>query len=199
MADQSTVRYNIHMLYVIGGASRSGKTLLSRRVVAEKQIPYFPLDALFGALAHGAPELGVRYESSLMDRPVKMWPLVKHLLNTFLKEEREYLVEGDSILPSQINEFIVEQKPVKCCFLGYTDLTKDEKLSLIRQYHQGEIDWTKNISDKEMLIMIDEMIEFSKYLEQECAKYSIKYFDVSHDFESVRNEAFEYLFAQELA
>ena len=184
------------MLYVIGGASRSGKTLLARRAVTEKQIPYFPIDALFGALAHGAPEFGVKYQDSLMERPVKMWPITKHLFNFFFKEEQEYLIEGDSFLPSQINELLVEQKPIRCCFLGYTDLTKDEKLALVRQYHQGDIDWTRGISDEEMLTMIDEMIQFSKHLQKDCAKYGIKYFDVSHDFEGVRNTAFEYLFAR---
>ncbi len=184
------------MLYVIGGASRSGKTLLSRRAVFEKQIPYFPLDALFGALVHGAPELGVQYEDSFINRPIKMWPLAKHLFNMFLKEERDYLIEGDSILPSQINELIADQKQIKCCFLGYAELTKEEKLALVRQFHQGDIDWTKDLPDEKMLPMIDEMIEFSKYLQQECAKYGIKYFDISHDFEGVRDAAFEYLFAE---
>lgn len=184
------------MLYVIGGASRSGKTLLSRRIVIEKQIPYFPMDALFGALVYGAPEFKVRYEDSLLERPTKIWPLAKHLFKSFLKEEQEYLIEGDSILPHQIYELISEQKPVKCCFLGYTELTKDEKLILVRKYHQGELDWTKSISDEKMLLMIDEMIQFSKYLQEECAKYGIKYFDVSHDFEGTRNMAFEYLFAE---
>jgi len=184
------------MLYILGGASRSGKTLFARRAVSEKQIPYFPLDALFGALAHGAPEFGVRYEDSLMDRPVKMWKLAKHLFNVFFEEERGYLIEGDSILPSQINELIAEGKPIKCCFLGYTELTKDEKLILVRKHHQGGVDWTKGISDDAMLKMIDEMIEFSKYLKKECAKYNIKYYDVSHDFEGAGNAAFEYLFAE---
>ncbi len=184
------------MLYIIGGASRSGKTLLSRRAVVEKQIPYFPLDALFGTLAHGAPELGVRYEDSLLNRPTKMWPMAKHLFNFFFKEEGAYLIEGDSILPSQINELILEKKAIKCCFLGYTEMSKDGKLALVRKHHQGEIDWTKGISDEEMLPMIDEMIQFSKYLQEECAKYGIKYFDVSHDFEGARDEAFKYLFEE---
>lgn len=184
------------MLYVIGGASRSGKTLLARRAVAEKQIPYFPLDALFGALVHGLPELGVRYEDSPMERAIKMWPMAKHFFNFFFKEELGYLIEGDSLFPSQINELIVEQKPIKCCFLGYAELTKDEKLTLVRKHHRGDIDWTKGISDEEMLPMIDEMIQFSKYLKEECAKYGIKYFDVSHDFEGIRNLAFEYLFEE---
>lgn len=184
------------MLYIIGGASRSGKTLLARRAVAEKQIPYFPLDALFGALAHGAPEFGVRYEDSLMERPLKMWRLAKHLLNFFPKEEQGYLIEGDSILPSQINELITEQKPIRCCFLGYTELTKDEKLSLVRAHHQGEVDWTRNISDEEMLSLIEEMIQFSTFLKQECTKYGINYFDVSHDFEGTRDAAFAYMFGK---
>lgn len=182
------------MLYVLGGASRSGKTLLARRAVTEKQIPYFPLDALFGGLVHGAPSIGLRYEDSLMDRPIKMWPVAKNMLGLFFKEEGNYLIEGDTILPSQVNEFVVEQKQVRCCFLGYTKLTKDEKLALVRKYHQGDIDWTKNISDEEMLRLIDEMIKFSSYLKEECDKYDMKFIDVSHDFDGAGNQAFEYLF-----
>ncbi|MES2225664.1 MAG: hypothetical protein V4480_02540 [Patescibacteria group bacterium] len=184
------------MLYVLGGSSRSGKTLLARRAVVEKQIPYFPLDGLFYSLVHGAPEFGVLYENTLKERPHKMWPLVKPLLNYFLKEEKEYLIEGDSILPSQVSESIAEGKPIKCCFVGYAESNKDEKLALVREYHQGDADWTKDISDEEMLPMIDEMIEFSQYLKEECSKYDIKYFDVSHDFEGVYTEAFEYLFSK---
>lgn len=182
------------MLYILGGASRSGKTLLARRAVAEKQIPYFPLDALFGAMVHGAPTFKMRYEDSLLERPVKMWPLAKHLMNFFLQEEKGYLIEGDTILPSHVNELLAEHKPVKACFLGYTELTKEGKLALVRQHHQGEIDWTKDISDEEMLTLIEEMIQFSRYLKEECEKYHIRYFDVSHDFAGVRDEAFEHLF-----
>lgn len=184
------------MLYVLGGAARSGKTILARRAVVEKQIPYFPLDALFGALAHGAPQFGVRYEDSFIDRANNLWPLAKHLLDVFFKEESKYLIEGDSLIPNRVNKLIVEGQSIKCCFLGYAELTKEEKLALVRQYHQGKIDWTKGISDEEMLPMIDDMIQFSKYLKEECAKYEIRYFDVSHDFEGARKEAFEYLFAE---
>lgn len=182
------------MVYILGGASRSGKTLLARRAVAEKQIPYFPMDALFGALVHGMPELGIRYEDSLLDRPVKMWPMTKHFLNFFFKEEQEFLFEGDTIIPSQVSELLAEGKPVKCCFLGYAELAKDEKLKLVREHHQGDIDWTKDIPDEEMMPMIEEMIGFSRYLREECGKYGLAYFDISHDFEGVRNQAFDHLF-----
>lgn len=182
------------MLYVIGGASRSGKTLLSRRAVSEKGIPYFPLDALFGALVNGAPQFGLSYDDPLIERPTKLWPISKHFFNFFFQEEKDFLIEGDSILPSQVNEMIVSGRSVKSCFFGYTQLDKDEKLLLVRKYHQGDIDWTKELPDEEMLPLIDEMISFSKYLKEECNKYGIMYFDVSHDFDDARNAAFEYLF-----
>ncbi len=184
------------MLYVLGGAARSGKTLLARRAVSEKGIPYFPLDALFGILVNGMPELGIRYDDPILERPVKMWPYAKHFFDFFFKEENKFLIEGDTILPSQVNEFIIADKPIRACFLGYPALTGDEKLSLVRQYHQGEKDWTKGFTDEKLLPIVEEMVTCSKYLQDECSKYGIKYFDISHDFEGVRSQAFEYLFAE---
>lgn len=170
--------------------------MLSRRAVSENKIPYFPLDALFGGLVRGAPESGVTYDDSFVERPHKMWSIAKQMLNFFLEEEKNFLVEGDSILPSQINELLQEGKQIRSCFLGYADLTKEEKLALVRKYHQGETDWTRGIPDEEMLRNVEQMIDFSKFLKEECAKYNLEYFDVSHDFEGVRDAAFAYLFSK---
>jgi hypothetical protein len=93
-----------------------------------------------------------------------------------------------------MHELSVEEKPIKYCFLGYTDLDTNEKLALVRKYHQGETDWTKNQSDEDMLRAIDEMVEFSKYVQKECAAFGIEYFDVSHNFDGARKQAFDYLF-----
>ena len=182
------------MIYILGGASRSGKTLLSRRAVSEKGIPYFPLDALFGGLANGVPQLDIMYDQSFTERAEKIWPVAKPLLGFFFHEERDFLIEGDSILPVQVQELASEGNKVRACFLGYSEVSKEEKIALVRMYHQGTIDWTKDISDEEMLDLVDQMIEFSKYLKEECAKYDIEYFDISHNFEEPRKEAFNYLF-----
>lgn len=169
------------MLYIIGGTTRSGKTLFSQKAISERGISYFPLDALFRALAKGAPELGIIKDGPLMERPIKMWPVTKNLSTYFLRGQ-DFLIEGDSILPNQVNELIVEHNSIKSCFFGFAETTKEEKFTKIREHHQGNLDWTTEISDEEMLTMISEMIDFSKYIREECFKYNIKYFDVSHDF-----------------
>jgi len=182
------------MIYILGGASRSGKTQLTRRAVKEKGVPYFPLDALFLGLKKGAPELGVNHDNTFRERPLKMWPVVKPVVNFFAEEEDDFVIEGDSLLPSQVHELINEGKSIRACFVGYVEINKEEKLSLVRKHHQGEKDWTKDIPDEQMIEMIDEMIEFSKYLKKECGKYDIAYFDISNDFEKTHQEIFKYLF-----
>src|SRR5690606_1621013 len=138
-----------------------------------KSIPYFPLDALFGGLANGAPQLGVVYDQSPIDRAEKMWPVAKPLLGFFLQQEKDFLIEGDTILPKQVYEVMQEGGQIRSCFVGYTELSVEEKFALIRKHHQGALDWTKNIPDNKMQKYVDEMIEFSKYLKEECSKYNI--------------------------
>lgn len=184
------------MIYILGGASRSGKTLLARRVVTEKQIPYFPLDALFGGLASGAPQFGVTWNQAFIERAEKMWPILKPMLVFFFQEEGNFLIEGDAILPKHIRELMNEGNLVKSCFLGYSELSREEKFVHIRTHHQSELDWTKDIADSELYGYVDEMIEFSKYLKLECATLDIPYFDISQDFETPRSNAFNYLFKQ---
>lgn len=181
---------------MLGGASRSGKTLLARRAVSEKQIPYFPLDALLGSLVYGAPQMGIRYEDSFTDRSNKLWPITKQMIKMLLNEEQSYLIEGDSILPAQVSELMAQQASVRSCFVGYGGLSGAEKLSLVRQHHRGEVDWTKEIPDKDLLPMIETMIDFSKYIKEECMRHKIEYFDISHDFQGSQDAAFQYLFAR---
>ncbi|MFM2424418.1 MAG: hypothetical protein RLZZ70_809 [Candidatus Parcubacteria bacterium] len=182
------------MIYILGGASRSGKTLLARRAVDEKKIPYFPLDALFGGLAGGAPQFGVTWNQAFIERAEKMWPILKPTLGFFFNEERDFLIEGDAILPKQIRDLINGENQVRSCFIGYAELNREEKFTHIRTHHQGERDWTKGIADSELYEYVDEMIEFSKYLKEQCILLDIPYFDISYDFQSPRNEAFNYLF-----
>lgn len=182
------------MIYILGGASRSGKTLLARKAVEEKAIPYFPLDALFGGLASGAPQFGVTWNQAFVDRSEKMWTITKPVAGFFFQEEREFLIEGDAILPKQVRELMNEGNQLRSCFIGYAKLSREEKFTQIRLHHQGERDWTKDISNDDLYAYVDEMIEFSKYLENECKVHNIAYFDISDDFYGSRNQAFSYLF-----
>ena len=47
------------VLYIIGGAARAGKSIISRKFMLDTGIPCFSLDILMMGLANGLPEYGI--------------------------------------------------------------------------------------------------------------------------------------------
>lgn len=185
------------MLYIVGGASRSGKSIISRRLLVEKQVPYFPLDVLISSIEDVRNDLGIFHGQDFIQKASQLWKhsITKNLFEHLALYESNYLVEGDCILPEQIHE--IQQKftdsQLRVCFIGYPELTSVEKLSIIRKYNDNLDDWTVKYDDKKMLEYIDEMIEYSKYLKSECEKYNIKFFNVSENFNETQDEIFNFL------
>ena len=185
------------MFYIIGGAPRSGKSLLALRMVKERGVPYFPTDALIGTLGRVAPEHQINHDVAFIEKARRVWKFIEHLFTHFLSEEESYLVEGDCILPEHVAAFIKKHTTgVRACFLGYGNIDVNTKLSFVRKYNRGDIDWTNEQSDEEMMPMIGRMIEYSHYLEKECKENNIKYFDVSENFELGWQQAYDYLVSE---
>lgn len=181
------------MLYILGGSSRSGKSIIARRFVAEKQIPFFGIDFLITTLQE-IPELGIHHGDQYEIKAERIWPLIKPMLLHLASEEPKYLIEGDGILPKHINELSKENpEKVKACFVGFCDISPEEKLKIARDKGGNQDDWTKKYSDEEMIGFIKGMIDYSNYLKRECNKYSIKYFDCSQNFPTFLDQVFDYL------
>jgi hypothetical protein len=182
------------MLYIIGGASRSGKSILAHNLLKDSWIPFFPLDGLVGMLKNSAPEYGVTHDLPFVQKSENTWKFGKPLLKYLILTQKDYTVEGDCILPKDVAE-LRDRYPekVKACFLGYCKISTQQKLELVRTFNMGQFDWTLKHDDDAMLKMIESMIEYSIYLKEECKKYNIEFFDVSEDFEGVHLNAFNYL------
>jgi len=181
------------MLYILGGAPRCGKSIVSRRFVLEKNIPYFSTDFLIEALEKGAPQLDIKF-GPFIPKAEKVWPILDYLIRGIVDWADNYLIEGDSLLPKYTSGFQDKYKErTNCCFVGFTKIKPEEKLNEVRKYSSQKDDWTTKRSDQSMLKAINSMIVFSKYLESECSKYHIKYFDVSENFQENLNKIFNYL------
>lgn len=181
------------MLYLIGGTSRSGKTLLAKRILKEKQVPYLSLDWLMMGFNDGIPEYGIHHLLWPNEIAKKMWPFLKGMIDNMLFEGVDYVIEGEAMLPELISE-LVEKYPgqINAVFVGYTDIEVDHKVSLVKKYG-GENDWLTNESDEYIRDHISNMISYSKRIKEDCEKYGTPYFDTSGDFPQVIDEASEYL------
>jgi len=111
------------MLYLIGGCSRSGKSLLAERMRARHGVPWFSLDALKMGLRLGAPSLGIHPDDDDLETADRMWPIIEGILEHLIWDGRDYLAEGDNLRPQTVAAFIRETAtPVTACFLGYPDV-----------------------------------------------------------------------------
>ncbi len=181
------------MLLFIGGAARTGKGLLVRRLLAEMQLPYLSLDVLKMGLTRGVPEYAIDPDAGGLKVAERLWPLVREMCVSLLHDRVDYVFEGE-ILPRDV-AMLRGMYPgqVYACFLGYSTIPPTQKLREIRTYSGHPNDWPQDVNDADLLAIINREIAFSHTVQTECARYDLRYFDVSHQFMPVLDEVVAYV------
>lgn len=171
------------MLYLIGGASRSGKTLLAERMRAERGLSTLSLDWLVMGFTNGMPQVGIHDKLFPDDIAVRLWRFLTAMCENMLWADLDQVIEGEAMLPSRIRE-LTEAHPggIRACFLGYTDVDIHAKLREIRNYSDPRTDWLAKESDAYVRDHIRNMTAFSRQLAAECEASGLPYFDTSTDF-----------------
>ncbi len=163
------------MLFFIGGAARTGKGILARRLLVEQRLPYLSLDVLKMGLTRGAPEYRIDPDAGGIIVGERLWPLVREMSASLLADEVDYVIEGE-LLPKHVAA-LQQAHPaqVRACFLGYTTITPGQKLLEVRAHAGHPNDWPSELSDAELLPILAREIEFSRYLQTECAAHGLRY------------------------
>ena len=160
------------MLYLVSGTSRSGKTLLARKILADKRIPYLSLDWLMMGFNDGVPEYGIHHLLWPNEIAEKMAPFLLGMIDNMLVDGMDYVIEGEAMLP-QLAAGLVETHPdkFKVVFLGYTEIDVEDKVALVKEHGDGENDWLTKKSDEYIRDHIGNMIAYSKMIEDGCKKH----------------------------
>jgi hypothetical protein len=181
------------MLLIVGGAPRTGKGIIARRLLVETRMPYLSLDVLKMGLVHAVPSLGVDPDASSIAVSEQLWPLVRAMAVNMIETGVPYIIEGE-ILPKHVDELgRLHPGEVRACFLGYAGIEPQRKLREVREFGGHPNDWTSTSPDAEELGLIEDAIGFSRYLSDECARLGIAYFDTSRDFLPTLDRAATYL------
>ena len=171
------------MLYLVGGASRSGKSLIARKILVERRIPYLSLDWLMMGFNDGLPEYGIHHRLWPNEIAEKMAPFVQGMIGSMLLEKLHYVIEGEAMLPEMVAE-LVERHPgrIRAVFLGYATIGVRKKIALVKGYGGDENDWLTRKSDSYIREHVANMIAYSKTIRSECKKHGLPYCDTSDDF-----------------
>ena len=91
------------MIYLIAGASHTGKTVLAQKILEEKKIPYLSLDHLkMGLIRSGNTKLTVFDDDLLTDY---LWPIAREMVKTAIENGQSLTIEGCYIPHSWAEDF----------------------------------------------------------------------------------------------
>ena len=186
------------MIYIISGSSRSGKTIVAKKVMKQCQFPYLSLDWLVMGFTNGIPEYGIHDKLWPDEIAERIWDYLEAMLESMIWTGADVIIEGEAVLPEQINEFS-EKHPgqIKICYLGYSNVSIEQKVQEIYQYSLGKNDWLTKESPAYVEDHTGNMITYSKKIEKDCKKYGLKYFDTSENFTQTLDKVIAYLIENE--
>lgn len=181
------------MLYFLGGAPRSGKSMVARKLLLAKHLPYFPTDCLMMGLRNGLPELGLP-SGDPRGTGERLWAVVRAMAMSLHWTGETYLLEGDLLLP----EYIATLRPavggqLRACWLGYADIDVAAKATQLRTFPAGPNDWLGEATESDIHRLLTRMRTYSAELRAACTENNFPYYDGSGDFLGAVNRAFDYL------
>ncbi len=178
--------------FIVCGASRAGKSILSQRILEQFKVSCVVGDALVTSFEEVFPEIGISHESN-EEGVVKLEEYIKTFLYNYEYEGVGYVFDSTHLRPCNIVNIYEKIGKVPTVFLGYADINVEEKFKQIRKNDLKKDFWSFKMSDDELREYVKSHIERSRKLREECAQLSIPYFDTGSDFNGGITEAFQYL------
>ena len=168
------------MIFLIGGASRSGKSTLAKRLVARLGIPLVELDYLKMGLANGLPSYGVHPLDDEHTIGALLGPIVSSMIRAMVENEDDYILEGTYILPVYADECHKRYGGViRSCFLGYADTAPSGKMAEVKKYRDEAGSPFRGCDDETMRSDIEQFVWLSGFLRDECNRLGLTYLEAT--------------------
>lgn len=182
------------MLFLVGGTSRSGKTLIAKKLLADRRIPYLSLDWLMMGFNDGIPEYGIHHLLWPNEIAEKMAPFLTGMMDCMLVDGMDYVIEGEAMLPELVADLVNKHSDrVRAAFVGYTDISVSDKVALVKKHAAGANDWLTSQPDDYIRDHIGNMIAYSERIRSGCEQHGLPYFDTSADFSAAIEAATDFL------
>ncbi len=175
------------MLYLIAGASLSGKSTIRQMLTKQTAISGIDTDTLRTIVNRLRPDLSVGHMETVLANYENMKVMIEAFIYARSFFDEDYILEGDAINLESIYP-LIQSNSVRCVVMGYAADSVSDRLQLINQVDEHH--WTKSLESKQLQHKIQEFIDFSGYLRGNAVKYGLSYIDATHerDISSIYNE-----------
>lgn len=184
------------MIYLIGGASRSGKTSLALRLLEEKKVPYLSLDVLMMGF-RGAGYAEYANEQDDIDVAAKLEGFLAPMIENIRYCGMPYALEGVYLRPAFIRKMIdTAPDVVTGCALGYPETSWQQKLGDMQTYPSIANNWLEGETSEYQRRHLIRHHEISAMDFQEAKSVDVEFFNTGADYTARLNDAFDYLVGQ---
>jgi hypothetical protein len=122
-----------HVLYLVGGAPRVGKSALAQRLLRADGIPWLPTDVVRTVLRRVLPELDAVDQDPVDAARLAevMYPHIEQAAQVCAEEAGQFLIEGFELSPSHPARLQAALAPitVRACFLGHATFSAGDLAS----------------------------------------------------------------------
>ena len=172
------------MIYLIGGASHTGKTNLAQKLMVKYQIPYVSMDHVkMGIVRAGLVPNYVEEDDKMQEI---LWPVIREMIKTAVENEQNMIMEGCYIPYNRKDEFDADYlEDIRCMFLVMSTDYIEKHFEDIRNFASVIEDRGEDEDcTKEWILQINK-----EYLDG-CRQYGCEYKLVTEKYD-VDEEIFE--------
>ena len=197
-----------HVIYLIGGQTRAGKTIISRQIMRRKHLISVSTDVI-GAVVKkvlidesyvsiekisfkGKVSLRrpgdlkihkIIFEKNSDENDNLTWDGVLGLIETYdRKNNIDILIEGIAVTPERVSRLKLKNLSIKAVFVGYSNESHADAILKSSKKNKDWIQiWLKEHGGDESLVedWVKEGIIKSKRVEKLAKKFGYKYFDIT--------------------
>jgi len=204
------------MIYLIGGPSRSGKTILASMVATKTEGRILPMDFIEAAVTEFYPKeeekamrpfshmrsetkrdnaaLVQKYSAeqivgAYVDQGKSTWKSISAMVNYGISLGDNIIIEGYQITPSFLNELLNEENSM---FVRAVFLLKEDEGSIVEGWNEADPDndWLLKDSDEETRKKYAHLTALhGKLTREDAEKFGFDYFNMDKDFSSQLEKA----------
>jgi hypothetical protein len=116
-----------HVIYLVGGPPRAGKSSLAQRMLAADGIPWLPTDVIRTVVRRVAPDVDAADQDPVDAAALAeiMYPHIEQAAEVCAEEADQFLIEGFELAPSYPARLrtALGQTEIRACFLGHSSFS----------------------------------------------------------------------------
>ncbi len=167
-----------HVLYIVGGAPRVGKSALAQRLLTADGIPWLPTDVVRTVLRRVLPELDTVDQDPVDAARLaeEMYPHIEQAAEVCAEEAEQFLIEGFDLSPSHPARLqaALAGTRVRACFLGHGTFSAGD----LACYRGPKPQHERELSAAELDEAAAWIRRRSRQLRHECEMEGQRYLDV---------------------